>query len=134
MLPGMEPAQWRDKAALQEFRDKYKDSPYAFVVYQPDGNPAHANMAPNLVRQFVSDVAGALILAWVLALGAFGFGKRVLIAAALGAFAWLAISVPYWNWYMFPAEFTAGVLIQQLVGWTAAGAVMAWWLGRRERR
>jgi hypothetical protein len=60
-----------------------------------------------------------------------GFQKRVMAAGALGLFAWLTISVPYWNWYMFPVSFTFGALIEQVVGWVLAGAAIAWWLGRR---
>ena len=85
-------------------------------------------------RQFASDTLSALIVAWVLSLGAFGFGRRVLVAGALGLFSWLSINVPYWNWYRFPAEFTAGALIEQVLGWLLAGMAIAWWLGRTERR
>ena len=91
-------------------------------------------MTPNLVKQWGSDTLGALVAAWVLALGAFGFGKRVLIAGALGVFAWLAVSVPYWNWYMFPTDFTLSGLLELLIGWLLSGAAIAWWLGRSEKR
>lgn len=131
MLPGMAPEQWRDQAAMTAFQEQYRSSPYAFVVYQPGGNPALVSMTPNLIKQFVSDTLAAFVVAWVLALGAFGFGKRVAIAGALGLFAWLAVNVPYWNWYMFPATFTVAALVEQVIGWLLAGAAMAWWLGRR---
>ena len=130
MLPGMSSDQWSDEAARTAFVEKYKSSPYAFVVYA-SGNPAVADMVPNLIKQFVTDTLAAIVAAWVLALGAFGFGKRVAIAGAFAVFAWLVISVPYWNWYLFPAAFTASTLITQLVGWLLAGAGMAWWLGRK---
>ena len=52
---------------------------------------------------------------------------------ALGLFGWLTLSLPYWNWYMFPLNFTLGALIEQVVGWLLAGAAMAWWLGRANR-
>lgn len=134
MLPGMAPDAWRDETARAAFIDKYRASPYAFIVYQPAGNPAISSMAPNLVKQGISVTLAAIVLAWVLALGPFGFGKRVGIAAAIGLFAWLAISVPYWNWYLFPTEFTLGAMLEQVIGWTLAGMAIAWWLGRSERR
>lgn len=74
---------------------------------------------------------GALVAAWLLAMAS-GFGRRVAIAAALGLFAWLAVNVPYWNWYLFPLEFTLGAALDQVIGWTVAGLGMAWWLGRRK--
>lgn len=130
MLPGMSPEEWKDEAARTAFIEKYKSSPYAFVVYAP-GNSGIVDMTPNLIKQFVTDTLAAIVAAWVLALGAFGFGKRVAIAAAFAVFAWLVISVPYWNWYQFPMAFTVSTLIMQLVGWLLAGAGMAWWLGRK---
>jgi len=42
--------------------------------------------------------------------------------------------VPYWNWYRFPASFALAALVEQLLGWLLAGAAMAWWLGRQERK
>lgn len=131
MYPSIEQEKMSDAAAMAAFAAEHKDSPFAFVVYRPGGNPIFASMAPNLVKQFVSDTLAALVAAWIMALAAVGFGKRVAIAAACGLFAWLAISVPYWNWYMFPVDFTLGALIEQIVGWLLAGAAMAWWLGRK---
>jgi hypothetical protein len=91
-----------------------------------------SQMGDNLVKQWASDTLSALIVSFVLALGAFGFGKRVLISAALGLFSWLTVSVPWWNWYRFPMDFTVGSLLEQVVGWLLAGIAMAWWLGRKE--
>ena len=63
--------------------------------------------------------------------GAFGFSRRVVLSIAIDLFAWLQVSVPYWNWYRFPADFTVGNLLEVVLGWALAGAAMAWWLGRR---
>ena len=133
MLPGMTPEEFRDDAARNAFIEKYKGSPYAFVVYQPGGNPANSSMAPNLVKQFVSDLLTALLTAWIMALAPLSFGRRVLVAGVVGVTAWLAISVPYWNWYMFPADFTFGALLDVALGLLIAGVPMAWWLGRGRR-
>lgn len=134
MYPSLPAEDWQDEGKMKAFAEATKGQPYAFVVYQPGGNPVNESMTPNLVKQWGSDTLGALVAAWVLALGAFGFGKRVLIAGALGLFAWLAISVPYWNWYQFPTDFTVANLVEQVVGWLFGGAAIAWWLGRTERR
>jgi hypothetical protein len=130
-IPGMSPEQWSDPQARDAFVAKYDGSPYAMVVYRPDGNPGISNMAPNLARHWVSCVLAALVAAWMLTgLAASSYGKRVLITAGLGLFAWLAVNVPYWNWYMFPSQFTIGAALDQIVGWAIAGLGMAWWLGR----
>lgn len=134
MLPGMDPAMYADEAANKAFVEANRDKPYALVVYQPKGNPALENMGPNLGKQWASDTLAAGVLAWILALGAWRFGRRVAVSAALGTFSWLTISVPYWNWYLFPMDFTLANLVEQVVGWTLAGAAIAWWLGRGSAR
>lgn len=131
-LPYLAPDKMQDEAAKAEYSERAKDNPYAFVVYQPQGRDS-LEMGRNLGIQFVSDTLSALVVAFVLALGNFGFGRRVLTAAAIGLFSWLTVSVPYWNWYRFPTDFTVGNLVEQVVGWTLAGAAMAWWLGRSRR-
>lgn len=133
MYPSLAPEQWGDDAAMEAFGAQTAGKPYAFVVFQPGGNPATAAMGPSLVKHFASELLGALVVAWVLALAPWAFRRRVLVAAALGAFSWLSISVPYWNWYMFPANFTIANLADQVIGWTLAGAAIAWWLGRGGR-
>lgn len=129
MVPGLAPEKMSDEAAGKAYSEKAKANPNAFIVYQPQGQDG-MEMTDNLVKQFIGVTLSALIAAFVLALGAFGFGKRVLISVLLGSFAWLAISVPYWNWYRFPLDFTIGSLLEQVLGWLLAGVAMAWWLGR----
>ena len=132
MIPGMDPADWRDTAKRDAFVARYQDAPYALVVYRPDGNPGMTRMGPNLATHWATSFAAALVVAWVLALGASTFGRRVLLATALGMFAWLAVHVPYWNWYLFPTSLTLGAALEQVIGWAIAGTGMAWWLGRRK--
>lgn len=131
-VPGLAPDQYDDPDAAAAYSAKALASPNAVIIYQPTGRDG-MDMAPQLVKEWVTNTVSALLLAWVLSLGAFGFGRRVAIATAMGVFAWLVVSVPYWNWYRFPLEFTVGSLIGHGVGWLLAGLVMAWWLGRQGR-
>lgn len=134
MYPTIAPEKMSDKAAMQAFAEDSKGKPYALVIWQPGGNPANQSMVPNLVKQFLTVVAAALVLGWAMVAAGGGFGRRVLLAGAFGLFAWISLGVPMWNWYMFPTQFTLGMLIDQIVGWLLAGAAMAWWLGRRSAR
>lgn len=132
MIPGLAPEKMNDPAASAAYSAKAAANPNAFIIYQPVGRDGMA-MTPNLIKQFVFDTISAIIVAFVLALGPFAFGKRVMVATALGLFSWLTVSVPYWNWYRFPLDFTMGSLLEQVVGWFFAGLAIAWWLGRRHR-
>ncbi|WP_266160163.1 hypothetical protein [Dyella silvatica] len=133
MLPSLAPEKMSDPAAVHAYAEKAKASPYAWVVYLPQGDDL-TQMGPQLGRQWASDTLSALALAFVMGLAAFSFARRIGIAAAVALFAWLSAMVPYWNWYRFPLDFTLAALATQLIGWLLAGAAMAWWLGRAEHK
>lgn len=133
ILPSFDPAKMSDQAAVKAYSDKAKSSPYAWIVYMPQGEDM-MQMGPQLGRQWASDTLASLALAFVMGLAAFGFRKRLGIAVAVAVFSWLSAMVPYWNWYRFPLDFTLAALVEQVIGWLLAGAAMAWWLGRGERR
>ncbi len=130
ILPSLPNEQMNDSEAMKAMAPTWAENPYALIVYQPQGQDM-GDMAAELPTEFVTNVLSAWLVAWMLAAGAFGFGRRLLMSTGLGVFAWLAISVPQWNWYRFPLDFTLSALVQHGVGWFLAGLVMAWWLGRK---
>jgi hypothetical protein len=131
VIPGLTPEQYEDPAALAAYEAKAVANPYALVIYHPVGRDM--KMGPMLGTEIATNVVSAFLAAWVMAFAGLSFGRRVGIATAMGLFAWLAVSVPYWNWYRFPLDFTVANLVINVVGWLAAGLAMAWWLGRSER-
>jgi hypothetical protein len=133
LLPSFDPNKWSDPAAKTAYQQKAVVSPYALVVYEPQGEDM-TKMGPQLLRQWASDTLSSLALAFLMGLAALGFAKRMAIAVAAPVFAWFSVLVPYWNWYRFPVSFTWAALIEQVIGWLLAGAVMAWWLGRAGRK
>jgi hypothetical protein len=133
ILPSLDPKKMGDAAEVIAYRQKAIRSPYAWVVYLPQGEDM-TRMGPQIGRQWASDTLSGLALAFVMGLAGLGFRRRLAVAAAAAAFAWLGTMVPYWNWYRFPLDFTWAALIEQLIGWLIAGAAMAWWLGRSERK
>lgn len=133
ILPSLDPAKMGDEAVLKAYSAKAAASPYAFVVYLPQGADM-MQMGPQIARQWASDTLAALALTFMLGLAGLGFRRRVALAATAAIFAWLCTMVPYWNWYRFPLDFTLAALVEQLIGWLLAGAAMAWWLGRSERK
>ncbi|HWU74906.1 MAG TPA: hypothetical protein VN043_00255 [Rhodanobacter sp.] len=132
MLPSLDPKQMGDANEVRAYSIKAVRSPYAWVVYQPQGTDM-MQMGPQIGRQWASDTLSALALAFVMGLVVLSFRKRLAVAAAAAIFAWLSTMLPYWNWYRFPLDFTLAALAEQLIGWLLAGAAMAWWLGRGER-
>jgi hypothetical protein len=133
MLPSMSTEQMSDPAAVKAYQTKSASAPYAWVVFLPQGQDA-TQMGPQIARQWASDTLAALALAWVMSLVVVGFASRLGVAVVTALFAWLSALVPYWNWYRFPLDFTVAALVEQVIGWLLAGAVMAWWLGRSTRQ
>ncbi len=133
LLPYLAPEKMKDAAAMQEWTQRAQKNPAMFVVVSPPNTMA-ANMAPELIKQFVTNLLGALLIAFVLGAAAWSFGMRVLGALAFGIFGWLLDIVPMWTWYKFPADYVIGNLLDQGTGWLLAGIAMAWWLGRRRTK
>jgi len=133
ILPWLGPEAMHDEAAVKAYGAKAGTAPYAWVVYLPQGEDM-THMGRPLVLQWVSDTLAALVLAILMSVPGLGLGRRLGLAGAAAVFAWLSTMVPYWNWYRFPASFTVAALVEQVVGWLLAGAAMAWWIGRRERK
>lgn len=132
LLPWLDAEQWGDEQATAAYSERARTSPYAFVVYNPIGRDPMA-MGGMLGKQWVSDTLAGIVAAWIVSFAAVGFFHRALLVTAMGVFGWLAISVPYWNWYRFPLDFTLANLASQGIGWYLGGLAIAWWLGRARR-
>lgn len=128
-FPGMEQTagmtKEEQKAAMQKWEEKYHRGPNGTLIYQPQGqNPM---MPKQLIIELLSNIAGALVAAYLLAKAVGGiasFGGRVLFVLLLGLFASLAIDISYWNWYGFPGSYTLAAIIDQVVSWGLAGLVL----------
>ncbi|MEO7917297.1 MAG: hypothetical protein ABIR16_06600 [Dokdonella sp.] len=130
MLPWYDPAKMGDEAIETAWEAKAKANRFTYmVVADPQENPL--SMTSNLIKQFITGLLGALIVAWMLAATPWGFGTRVLGSTGMGVFGWLVNTVPVTVWYQFPTAYLTGALIEQVVGWLLAGLGIAWWLGRK---
>ncbi|HMM67890.1 MAG TPA: hypothetical protein PKC03_13210 [Dokdonella sp.] len=130
MLPSIDKNGWNDEPTMKAWAEKAKANPFAYVVVAPSPTDP-AGMGPQLAKQFGSDFLASALVAWLLAATTWGFGMRVLGAAGIGVFGWLACIVPMWNWYRFPTDYMVGGFIEQGAGWLLGGVAIAWWLGRK---
>jgi len=136
-FPGREVGRKQTEAEEAVWTTKYRMGPNGLLLYHPTGSDP---MSPGkLGRELATDIAGALLLAYLLVAiaGTTGaqvpWAKQLRIALAAGLFSWAAISLPHWNWYGFPGAFILAELIDQIVGWTLATLVMALLWRRAER-
>lgn len=70
-------------------------------------------------------MAAAILAVFVISHVTAGFGRRALLVMLMGLFAWLSISVSYWNWYGYPSALIASEAIDQVGGWLLGGLAMA---------
>lgn len=110
--------------AMTAYQAKRMRGPSGLLVYHPPGTPAME--ASQLVTEFASEFVQCLIAAVLLAWAAvIGYWRRVGFVALVGAAAALTTNLSYWNWYGFPGRYTLAYGAIELLGYVAAGLVIA---------
>ena len=110
-------------AAQEAWAAKYEEGPIGLLIYHPTGKVPLSPM--QLGAEFVTSVAAAIVVAFLLSFTTTGFGRRLLFVVLLGLVPVLAIHVPYWNWFGFPADYTLAVAVDEIAGWLLAGIPLA---------
>jgi hypothetical protein len=77
-------------------------------------------LTTNVLSSFIAAVLVHMTLGSVRS-----FFKRALFVAVIGLSAGIAVNVPHWNWYGFPAAFTLGEIVEHVVGFGIVGLVLA---------
>jgi hypothetical protein len=127
-FPGMglgpNPTRQEEDAAMQQYGQKLAANPSGILIYHPPG--AKALMPGQLITEFLTELAEALLLAWLLAqtsLATLASRMGFVIMAAL--MATITTNIPYWNWYGFPSNYTTAYISIEFVGYLVAGVVIA---------
>jgi len=122
-FPGMDMSRAPSESEQQAWNAKLKEGPAGVLILQPKGGEA---MSPRqLGTQLATDIVAALLAAILLSQARGNYWGRVAFVTLLGIFGFVTISVPYWNWYAFPNDFTMAEAIDQVLGWFLAGLVLA---------
>ena len=94
-----------------------------FLVIQPGG--AEFMSPKQLLTELGSNIAAALLAAFVLTQVRSGYVGRVVVVTLMGVFGFVSINISYWNWYGFPTDFTIGAALDEIIGWFLGGLVLA---------
>lgn len=123
-VPGRDEARLGDDAYRKEWEGRLRAGPYALMVVQPEGTDAMSPM--QLVREFATSVGLALIAVFliVVAGGLSGAVARIAFCMLLAFFGLLQHDVRFWNWYLFPGDFTAAQFADKLIGGALLGVVI----------
>ena len=120
-------------AAMEQYTKKLAVNPHGLVVYHPVGGEG---MTPGLLlTEFLTELLETFLVVILLSMSRVaGFAARFGFVTLAGVMASITTNIPYWNWYGFPTLYTASYMTTQIAGFVCAGAVIAWFLGRGERR
>ncbi len=122
---------WETEADMGDpesaFSQNHLAGPIYSIYYHREGM---VPMGPKvLLMGFVIDFVAALLVAMLLSCAASGccqsYGYRVGFVVGMGIFTALIGHVSYWNWMNFPLDYTIAFVIDNVVGWTLAGLVIA---------
>ena len=112
-------------AVMDKYVEKLEKNPSGFIIYHPAGSRP-MNMAKFLTIEFFTELLEALLVVALLAqTRIITFGGRVGFVTAAGILAAIATNVSYWNWWGFPAVYTASYMFIQIVGFFFIGLVAA---------
>lgn len=98
-------------------------TPHVFAAVLPGGPKP---MVPAFGAGLLAKLILAHLAAWLLLQARdLGYWKKVGFVAVLGLLCSLGTHFDYWNWFGFPARYTALQILDGTVGWLLAGPVMA---------
>jgi hypothetical protein len=111
--------------ASQKIAADQLNGPHGIVIYHPSG--ASMMMTGQLINEFILNVTQALIAAYLLSLatGLTKYTSRVGLVLVLGVLSGIATNVEYWNWYGFPANYTVGMIADEVIGFLVVGLIVA---------
>lgn len=122
------PEEKRMKAeALRKARD---EGPFLRAIIRPGKKPFHMGQAMAL--SFGRSLIACMILGALLSGTSFSYLGKVVFCAVAGMFAGVAAEVPDWIWFETRGADVFVALADQLFEWTAAGFVLAAFIGRPE--
>lgn len=107
----------------EKMAERAKTEPRGVMLYLPAGTPF--SMGSSLGVQAVTDISIGLALAWLLQFaGVKGMGRVLCFALTVSVLVFMAAILPWWNWYGMPLAVVGSSLVEMLVAFGAAGAVL----------
>lgn len=129
MFPGMglgaDATHAQQREAMKDYEAKLEKNPSGLLLYHPAGSRT-MNMPKHLTIEFITQLLeGLLVVALLAQTRIVTFGGRVAFVTVAGIFAAITTNVSYWNWWGFPATYTASYMFIQIVGFFVLGLVAA---------
>ena len=112
------------RAAMDQYGLKLAVNPSGILIYHPAG--AKPMTTGQLGTEFFTELIESLLVVILLAQTRLtSFASRLGFVMVAGMLATIATNVSYWNWYGFPATYTAAYMTTGIVGFFCPGLVAA---------
>ena len=112
------------RAAMDQYGQKLAVNPSGILIYHPAG--AKPMTTGQLATEFFTELIESLLVVILLAQTRLtSFASRLGFVIVAGMLATIATNVSYWNWYGFPATYTAAYMTTGIIGFICAGLVAA---------
>lgn len=114
----------KDPKMMEKYAKIMPVSPSGLLLYRPPSGAT--GMTKELVYEFGKELIEALIAAFLLGwAGIAGYLGRAGFVTLVGVGASISTNVSDWIWYKFPCDYTLAAIAITLIGYFAAGLVMA---------
>jgi len=109
---------------MERYAKKLAVNPSGLLVYHAPG--ARPITPGQLITEFLTELLETFLAVVLLARSRVqGFAARAGFVTLIGIVAAIATNIPYWNWYGFPASYTAAYAGIQVAGFLVAGLIAA---------
>jgi hypothetical protein len=112
------------REAMKRVNERVAANPSGLLMYHPPGRTF--SFGKLLGTEFATELLEAILAVFLLAQTRIGsFSGRVGFILFAGILAAIGTNVSYWNWYGFPAVYTASYMLIQIIGFFLVGIVAA---------
>src|SRR4029450_6672153 len=117
-------------AAMKQMQQRIAANPSGILMYHPPGR--QFAFGKSLAVEFTTEVLQSILIIWLLAQTRIGsFAGRVAFVLIAGVLAAITTNVSYWNWYGFPAVYTASYMLIEILGFVLVGVIAGLVLRKR---
>ncbi len=120
---GENPTHEQKSEAMKHMDEALAHHPSGILIYHPAGSRPF-QIGSLLSVEFVTELILAFLAVFLLAQTRLtSYGARVGFVTVIGIITAIATNVSYWNWYGFPANYTAAYMFIQFIGFLCVGLV-----------
>ncbi len=120
---GPNPTHEAKSEAMKQMGENVATKPTGILVYHPVGSRP-LMMVRWLAVEFATELAEAFLVLFLLSKTRLtSYGARVGFVVLAGVLVAIGTNISYWNWYGFPAVYTASYMLIQIVGFLCLGLV-----------